>query len=162
MLDIRDGLRWVRENIQSFGGDPSNVMIFGESGGGAKTSCLYAMPSAAPYFNKASIESGPGIRMMPREAAAETTLMVLNHLDREKRLARFGGSCRQAVGSSNGHRPSRGGPLGMNGGRKGMAAVLRPGGFDRGGRSRFAAPSIQSGSACDLQGQASDGGIQPR
>jgi para-nitrobenzyl esterase len=64
LLDVRDGLKWVRENIEVFGGDPSNVMIFGESGGGAKTSCLYAMPSAAPYFNKASIESGPGIRMM--------------------------------------------------------------------------------------------------
>jgi carboxylesterase type B len=49
-------------------------MIFRESGGGAKTSCLYAMPSAAPYFNKASVESGTGIRMMPRDAAAETTL----------------------------------------------------------------------------------------
>src|SRR4051812_16350245 len=84
LLDIRDGLKWVRENIAVFGGDPGNVMIFGESGGGAKTSCLYAMPSAAPYFNKASIESGPGIRMMPREAAAETTLMTLKHLGIEK------------------------------------------------------------------------------
>ncbi len=64
MLDIRDGLKWVNQNIEAFGGDPSNVMIFGESGGGAKTSCLYAMPSAAPFFHKASIESGPGIRMM--------------------------------------------------------------------------------------------------
>ena len=59
-------------------------MIFGESGGGAKTSCLYAMPSAAPYFNKASIESGPGIRMMPRDMATETTLMVLKELGLEK------------------------------------------------------------------------------
>ena len=72
LLDICDGLKWVHGNIEAFGGDPNNVMIFGESGGGAKTSCLYAMPSAAPFFNKASIESGPGIRMMPREAAAET------------------------------------------------------------------------------------------
>ena len=49
-LDIRDGLKWVHENIEAFGGDPNNVMIFGESGGGAKTSCLYAMPSAEPYL----------------------------------------------------------------------------------------------------------------
>ena len=63
LLDIRDGMKWVTENIERFGGDPHNVMIFGESGGGAKTSCLYAMPSAAPYFNKASIESGPAIRI---------------------------------------------------------------------------------------------------
>ena len=84
MLDIRDALKWVHENIEAFGGDPGNVMIFGESGGGAKTSCLYAMPSASPYFNKASIESGPGIRMMPSEAAAETTLMLLKHLELDR------------------------------------------------------------------------------
>lgn len=81
MLDIVAGLEWVNKNIASFGGDPSNVMIFGESGGGAKTSCLYAMPEAAPYFNKASIESGPGIRMTPREVAAQTTSMVLKELN---------------------------------------------------------------------------------
>src|SRR6185295_19319674 len=84
MLDIVDGLKWVYQNIKSFGGDPNNVMIFGESGGGAKTSCLYAMPSAEPYFNKASIESGPGIRMMPRDAATETTIMTLKQLGLEK------------------------------------------------------------------------------
>ena len=50
LLDIRDGLKWVHENFEAFGGDPDNVMIFGESGGGAKTSCLYAMPAAAPYL----------------------------------------------------------------------------------------------------------------
>lgn len=59
LLDICDGLKWVHDNIASFGGDPDNVMIFGESGGGAKTSCLYAMPVAVPYFNKASIEAAP-------------------------------------------------------------------------------------------------------
>jgi para-nitrobenzyl esterase len=83
MLDIVAGLEWVNKNISSFGGDPSNVMIFGESGGGAKTSCLYAMPSAAPFFNKASIESGPGVRMTPREIAAQTTAMVLKQLNIE-------------------------------------------------------------------------------
>jgi para-nitrobenzyl esterase len=56
-------------------------MIFGESGGGSKASCLYAMPSAAPFFNKASIESGPGIRMTPKEPAAQTTAMVLKELN---------------------------------------------------------------------------------
>ena len=44
MRDIVAGLGWVRRNIAGFGGDPDNVMVFGESGGGAKTSCLYAMP----------------------------------------------------------------------------------------------------------------------
>ncbi|QDK80457.1 carboxylesterase/lipase family protein [Spirosoma sp. KCTC 42546] len=81
MLDIVDGLKWVHDNIAQFGGDPNNVMIWGESGGGAKTSCLYAMPSAAPYFNKASIESGPGVRMTPKETAAETTALLLKELN---------------------------------------------------------------------------------
>lgn len=81
MLDIVEGLKWVNENISQFGGDPDNVMIFGESGGGGKTSCLYAMPDAAPYFNKASIESGPGVRMTSKENAAETTAMLLKELN---------------------------------------------------------------------------------
>lgn len=81
MLDIADGLKWVNQNIAQFGGDPNNVMIFGESGGGAKTSCLYTMPAAAPYFNKASIESGPGVRMTTKETAAETTAMLLKELN---------------------------------------------------------------------------------
>ncbi|SOD88635.1 carboxylesterase/lipase family protein [Spirosoma fluviale] len=81
MLDIAAGLKWVYDNIAQFGGDPNNVMIWGESGGGAKTSCLYAMPEAAPYFNKASIESGPGVRMTTKEIAAETTAMLLKELN---------------------------------------------------------------------------------
>lgn len=80
MLDIVEGLKWVYDNIAEFGGDPDNVMVFGESGGGAKTSCLYAMPAAASYFNKASIESGPGIRMTDPEVATETTFMLLREL----------------------------------------------------------------------------------
>ncbi len=81
ILDIVLGLEWVNKNIAAFGGDPHNVMIFGESGGGAKTSCLYAMPAAAPFFNKASIESGPGVRMYTREMAARTTSLVLKELN---------------------------------------------------------------------------------
>ena len=131
LLDIRDGLKWVRENIEAFGGDPANVMIFGESGGGAKTSCLYAMPSAAPYFNKASIESGPGIRMMPRDAAAETTLMTLKQLGIEKSDWRklLEVPADRLLQAQTGLGRSGGGPLGMNGGRKGMGGGSRPGGF---------------------------------
>lgn len=84
LLDMRDGLKWVHDNIEAFGGDPGNVMIFGESGGGAKTSCLYAMPSAAGYFHKAGIESGPGLRMTPRDRATETTLLTLQELGLDK------------------------------------------------------------------------------
>jgi hypothetical protein len=76
LLDITARLKWVKENIAVFGGDPNNVMIFNESGGGAKTSCLYTTSEAAPYFNKSSIESGPGVRILPEEAAIETTAMA--------------------------------------------------------------------------------------
>lgn len=80
MLDIVAGLEWVNKNITAFGGDPDNVMIFGESGGGVKTSCLYAMPTAAPFFNKASVESGPGVRITTREMASQTSALVLKEL----------------------------------------------------------------------------------
>ncbi len=88
MLDIVAALDWTKRNIEAFGGDPSNVMVWGESGGGAKTSCLYAMPSAAPFFHKASIESGPGIRMTERENANRTTRWVLEKLGLSPRNAR--------------------------------------------------------------------------
>ncbi len=78
--DIALALEWINKNIGLFGGDPTNVMIFGESGGGMKTSCLYAMPEAAPYFHKASIESGPGVEIIAPETAAETTRMILDYL----------------------------------------------------------------------------------
>ena len=58
MLDIRAALEWVRDNIANFGGDPGNVTIFGQSGGGAKVNTLMAMPSAKGLFHKAINESG--------------------------------------------------------------------------------------------------------
>jgi carboxylesterase type B len=80
ILDIAAALKWLHENIEAFGGDPHNVMVFGESGGGAKTSCIHALPTAKDYFNKASIESGPGVHMSPRDVATETAKMVLTEL----------------------------------------------------------------------------------
>ena len=58
MLDIVKALEWVRDNIAAFGGDPGNVTIFGQSGGGGKVSTLMAMPSAKGLFGKAIVESG--------------------------------------------------------------------------------------------------------
>ena len=58
MLDIVKALEWVRDNIANFGGDPANVTIFGQSGGGGKVSTLMAMPSAKGLFSKAIVESG--------------------------------------------------------------------------------------------------------
>jgi para-nitrobenzyl esterase len=132
LLDICGGLKWVQQNIGAFGGDANNVMIFGESGGGAKTSCLYAMPSAEPFFNKASIESGPGIRMMPKEVASETAIMTLKQLglarDDWRKLLDVPAAKLLEVQVELGRQPG-GGPLTMNGGRKGMGGNARPGGF---------------------------------
>lgn len=69
-LDMVLALRWVQQNIAEFGGDPGNVLIFGESGGGAKVSTLCAMPSAAGLFHKAVVQSGSLLRA--REPAAAT------------------------------------------------------------------------------------------
>jgi para-nitrobenzyl esterase len=80
LSDIVLALKWVQRNIAAFGGDPGNVTIFGESGGGAKTSCLYAMPSVAPLFSKAIIQSGPVVRVTTPEVAAQTTRMFLEQL----------------------------------------------------------------------------------
>ena len=64
MMDIVKALEWVRDNIASFGGDPSNVTIFGQSGGGGKVSTLMAMPSAKGLFGKAIVESGSITQLM--------------------------------------------------------------------------------------------------
>ena len=64
MTDIVKALEWVRDNIAQFGGDPSNVTIFGQSGGGGKVSTLMAMPSAQGLFGKAIVESGSITRLM--------------------------------------------------------------------------------------------------
>ena len=58
MLDIVAALEWVRENITNFGGDPANVTIMGQSGGGAKVCTLTAMPCAKGLFHKAVVLSG--------------------------------------------------------------------------------------------------------
>ena len=81
MLDCALALEWVRDNIARFGGDPNNVTIFGESGGGGKVSVLMAMPPAKGLFHKAIVESGSMLRVSTREeadAAARKFLAKLN------------------------------------------------------------------------------------
>lgn len=79
-LDLVAALRWVRANIAEFGGDPDNVMIFGESGGGSKTCAIMAMPSARGLFHRAAVQSGPFLRGVPRERATQFTRRLLDRL----------------------------------------------------------------------------------
>ncbi|MFP6615588.1 MAG: carboxylesterase/lipase family protein [Candidatus Hydrogenedentota bacterium] len=81
MLDLVLALKWIRDNIKQFGGDPDNVTIFGESGGGRKTTTLMAMPDAKGLFHRAIIESGPGIRLQPRDKATEIAHVLLDELN---------------------------------------------------------------------------------
>ena len=80
MLDLVMALEWVRDNIAQFGGDPNNVTIFGQSGGGAKVSTLLAMPGANGLFHKAIIQSGAGLTAGSKESAAKTALDFLARL----------------------------------------------------------------------------------
>ena len=67
MLDLVAGLQWAHDNIAQFGGDPGNVMVFGESGGGLKTCTLLGMPDAKGLFHRAAIENGAMTRLNTRE-----------------------------------------------------------------------------------------------
>src|ERR1043166_5641701 len=69
MMDIVLALQWVRDNISKFGGDPNNVTIYGQSGGGGKVSTLLAMPPAKGLFHRAIIQSGAALKGQSTEAA---------------------------------------------------------------------------------------------
>jgi para-nitrobenzyl esterase len=80
VLDLVAALKWVRRNIEAFGGDPDNVTIFGESGGGGKVSALLAMPGAVGLFKRAIIQSGAAVRLRTKERALKLTDIVLKEL----------------------------------------------------------------------------------
>ncbi len=80
MLDIVKALEWVRKNIESFGGDPSDVTIVGESGGGGKVGTLMCMPAAKGLFKKAVIQSGTLLNVMTRDQSQALGLAVLGKL----------------------------------------------------------------------------------
>ena len=77
MLDIVAALEWVRDNIANFGGDPGNVTIMGQSGGGAKVCVLTAMPSAKGLFHKAVVLSGASVRAGDKAMAEKLGSYVL-------------------------------------------------------------------------------------
>lgn len=85
LLDIVMALEWVQENIAAFGGDPNNVTIFGESGGGAKVMALLTCPAAEGLFHKAVNESGimdsSGLTFTPKEVAQRVTELTLETLN---------------------------------------------------------------------------------
>jgi para-nitrobenzyl esterase len=80
MLDIVAVLQWVRDNISNFGGDATNVLIFGQSGGGGKVTMLMAMPAAKGLFHRAVVESGSMLRAGSLDNAARVAAAVLEEL----------------------------------------------------------------------------------
>jgi para-nitrobenzyl esterase len=80
VLDLIAALEWVRDNVERFGGDPRNVTIFGESGGGGKVSVLLAMPAARGLFHRAVIQSGASVRVSTHERAAALAEAALRQL----------------------------------------------------------------------------------
>jgi para-nitrobenzyl esterase len=80
LLDMIQALEWVRDNIEAFGGDPHTVMIFGESGGGAKVSTLLSTEAARGLFHRAVVQSGALVRFPEREAAQAAADRVVANL----------------------------------------------------------------------------------
>jgi para-nitrobenzyl esterase len=80
MLDLVLALKWVRENIAELGGDPSRVLIFGQSGGGAKCATLMAMPSAHGLFHRVMTMSGQQVKGASIEIASKRTDVLLGKL----------------------------------------------------------------------------------
>lgn len=81
MLDIVTALRWVRDNIAAFGGDPDNVTVFGQSGGGGKVVTLLAMPAAKGLFHRAICQSGTSLVGQSRGNATRTARAFLAAID---------------------------------------------------------------------------------
>jgi para-nitrobenzyl esterase len=111
MLDLVESLKWINRNIKNFGGDESNVTIFGESGGGGKVGTLMCMPSAKGLFHKAIIMSGTLINIMTQEKSQSIGLALLeefgltpdevdklNDIPYEKLVAAGDSACAKTVG----------------------------------------------------------------
>lgn len=80
-LDVVAALRWVRDSIAGFGGDPDNVTLYGQSGGGRKVSIAAATPLAGGLFHRGIVQSGSHLRLLSRDRAEARTLSLLDALD---------------------------------------------------------------------------------
>lgn len=85
MLDLVLALKWVRDNIAEFGGDPGNVTIFGQSGGGAKCATLMAMPAAHGLFHRVITMSGQQITASRVSTATTHAVQFLEALGIERK-----------------------------------------------------------------------------
>lgn len=84
VLDLIQSLEWVRDNIEEFGGDPDNVMIFGESGGGAKVTTMMTMPKAKGLFHRAAVQSGAWLSFIEQKDATTLSSAVVKQLGLSK------------------------------------------------------------------------------
>ncbi len=80
MLDIVAVLDWIRTHIAAFGGDPGNVTIFGQSGGGGKVAALMAMPAAKGLFHRAIIQSGPFLKALTPDYSLRVAELLMAEL----------------------------------------------------------------------------------
>ena len=84
MLDVVQALQWIQKNIKQFGGDPGNVTVFGESGGGGKVGTLMCMPAAKGLFHKAIIMSGTILNVNNKAMTEQLGMAVLKELGIDK------------------------------------------------------------------------------
>src|SRR3954451_18728780 len=80
LTDLVASLTWIRDNIANFGGDPDSVLIYGQSGGGSKVTCLMGMPSAKGLFHKAIAQSGGGGNIPSAEQSRELARQFMKEL----------------------------------------------------------------------------------
>jgi para-nitrobenzyl esterase len=100
-LDLIKALEWIQENIASFGGDPGNVTISGESAGGMNVMSLLVSPYASGLFHRAVSESGLAVLRSPAEAVAKSNRLLYHLLVNDKKASDLAEAERTAAGMSN-------------------------------------------------------------